>query len=84
MQKVQVKNWGNSQAIRIPKNILESLDLEVNSLLELTVDEKNRTIILKIDDGLTPYQRLMFNNQNSKNRKQFIWDRLEEEERHYL
>ena len=84
MQKVQVKNWGNSQAIRIPKNILESLDLEVNSLLELTVDEKNKTIILKIDDGLTPYQRLMFNNQNSKNRKQFIWDRLEEEERHYL
>lgn len=84
MQKVQVKNWGNSQAIRIPKNVLESLNLEVNSLLELTVDEKNNSIILKIDDGLTPYQRLMFNNQNLNTRKQFIWDRFEEEESHYL
>lgn len=84
MQKVQVKNWGNSQAIRIPKNILETMDLNVNSILEISVDEKSESIILKVDNELTPYQRLMLNSSNKKERQRIVWDRLEEEERYYL
>ncbi|KLV30438.1 AbrB/MazE/SpoVT family DNA-binding domain-containing protein [Priestia megaterium] len=83
MQKVQVKNWGNSQAIRIPKNILEALNLDVDSLLEITVDEENKSIVLKTDDGLTPYQKLMLKSSKTKERKQIVWDRLEEEENFY-
>ncbi|AEN91932.1 hypothetical protein BMWSH_5054 [Priestia megaterium WSH-002] len=83
MQKVQVKNWGNSQAIRIPKNILEALNLDVDSLLEITVDEENKSIVLKMDDGLTPYQKLMLKGSKTKERKQIVWDRLEEEEGFY-
>ncbi|WP_324729074.1 AbrB/MazE/SpoVT family DNA-binding domain-containing protein [Lysinibacillus fusiformis] len=84
MQKVQVKNWGNSQAIRIPKNILEALNLDVDSLLEISVNKEDRTIILKVDDGLTPYQKLMLKGSERKERKPFIWDRLDEEEEFYL
>ncbi|SCC65871.1 AbrB/MazE/SpoVT family DNA-binding domain-containing protein [Bacillus wiedmannii] len=84
MQKVQVKNWGNSQAIRIPKNILESLGLDVDSFLEIKIDEKNKSIILKVDEKLTPYEKLMLKSSKIKERKQINWDRLEEEEKHYL
>lgn len=80
MQKVQVKNWGNSQAIRLPKNILEALNLDTNSFLKITVDEDSNSIILKVDDELTPYQQLMLKSSNNKQRKKFVWDRLEEEE----
>ncbi|HFJ9273331.1 AbrB/MazE/SpoVT family DNA-binding domain-containing protein [Bacillus cereus] len=84
MQKVQVKNWGNSQAIRIPKNILESLGLDVDSFLEIKIDEKNKSIILKVDEKLTPYEKLMLKSSKIKERKQINWDRIEEEEKHYL
>ncbi|MCV9887028.1 AbrB/MazE/SpoVT family DNA-binding domain-containing protein [Metabacillus halosaccharovorans] len=83
MQKVQVKNWGNSQAIRIPKNILEALNLDVDSLLEITVDKENKSIVLKMDDELTPYQKLMLKGSKTKERKQIVWDRLEEKEGFY-
>ena len=79
VQKVQIKNWGNSKAIRIPRNILEDLGLEENSLLEISVDKENKSIILNVDDGLTPYQKLMEKGQK-KERKPIVWDRLEKEQ----
>ncbi|MGN5650369.1 AbrB/MazE/SpoVT family DNA-binding domain-containing protein [Bacillus sp. Brlt_9] len=83
MQKVQLKNWGNSVGIRVPKNILDSLNLKVDSSLGISVDPKNKSIILKADDGLTPYERLMEKGQENKGKKQVDWDRNEEEERLY-
>jgi len=63
-QTVQLKKWGNSLGIRIPKNILEALNLDVDSFLEITADKENKSILLKVDDGLTPYQRLVLKWQN--------------------
>lgn len=79
MQKVQVKKWGNSNAIRIPLNILESLRLEDGSELEISVDKDKKTIVLTVDDGLTPYQKLMKKGESKAERKQVIWDRVEED-----
>lgn len=59
MQTVRIKNWGNSKAIRIPKNVLETLNLGEGSELEISIDYKTKSILLKADDGLTPYQRLV-------------------------
>lgn len=80
MQKVQVKNWGNSHAIRIPKNILDELDIGTNAFLEVTIDKENNSIHLTATSKLTPYQKLMQKNSTSKPRKQFIWNRLEKED----
>lgn len=45
MEQVAVKAWGNSQGIRIPKAILDQLDVHVSDELQLKVE--NNAIILK-------------------------------------
>jgi len=42
---VTVKKWGNSQAIRLPKAIAESLDIKENENVEIKV--RNDEIIIK-------------------------------------
>ncbi|WP_336769816.1 AbrB/MazE/SpoVT family DNA-binding domain-containing protein [Bacillus bombysepticus] len=83
MQKVQLKTWGNSIGLRVPRNILDALKLDVDSSLEISVDPVSKTIILKAEDGLTPYERLMVNGQQNKERNQVDWDRNEQEEKLY-
>ena len=45
MEQVAIRSWGNSQGIRIPKEILEKLQLKVSDILDITVE--NDTIVLK-------------------------------------
>lgn len=35
--QAQVKEWGNSQGIRLPKEILKSAGIAVNEVLDITV-----------------------------------------------
>lgn len=42
---VQLKSWGNSQGIRIPKEILDTVGVQVNDYLEIEIVEGN--ILLK-------------------------------------
>lgn len=42
--QAQVKEWGNSQGIRIPKDVLQSAGISMNEVLDVTVS--NGTIIL--------------------------------------
>lgn len=42
--KVQVKEWGNSQGIRIPKEILQDAGISMNEVLNINVS--NGTIVL--------------------------------------
>ena len=37
--KAQVSKWGNSLAVRIPKHIVEALNLQVNDAIAFTVEE---------------------------------------------
>ena len=39
-----IKKWGNSLALRIPKDIAKSLSIEDNSLIELTLENHTLTI----------------------------------------
>lgn len=43
---VEVKKWGNSQGIRIPKEILKSINAEIDEKLEIEVVD-NKIIIYK-------------------------------------
>ena len=45
MQEVALRNWGNSQGIRIPSNVLKKLDIHTNDIIELYVE--NDTIVLR-------------------------------------
>jgi antitoxin MazE len=43
--KTQIGQWGNSLAVRIPKHIVNSLDLKANDPLEFSVE--NGKIVLE-------------------------------------
>lgn len=45
MEQVAIKAWGNSQGIRIPKNVLDAMGLKVSDVLDVIVD--NNTIVLR-------------------------------------
>ncbi len=45
MLQAALRTWGNSQGIRIPKEILEQMHLQVSDVLEISVE--NDSIILK-------------------------------------
>lgn len=45
MDQVALRAWGNSQGIRIPKNIIERLDLKVSDVLNIEIE--NDAIVLR-------------------------------------
>jgi antitoxin MazE len=42
----KVQSWGGSQGIRLPKKLIEMMDIRVNDSIEL-IAERNRIIIQK-------------------------------------
>ena len=44
--EAKLQKWGNSNGIRIPNNILKTLDIKTNDPVELTVQD-NQIIIKK-------------------------------------
>ncbi len=44
-EQVAVRPWGNSQGIRIPKSILEKLNINTSDILQIEV--KNDAIVLR-------------------------------------
>lgn len=45
MDSVAIRAWGNSQGIRIPKEILDKLDLKVSDVLNIEIE--NDAIVLR-------------------------------------
>ena len=45
MERVAIRSWGNSQGVRIPKNILEQMQLKISDVLDLEV--KDDAIVLR-------------------------------------
>ena len=45
MQQVAVRRWGNSQGIRIPKEILDRMKLKTSDILDIQVE--NDAIVLR-------------------------------------
>ena len=38
-EQVAVRPWGNSQGIRIPKNILEKLNIGISDTLQIEIED---------------------------------------------
>ena len=45
MEQVAIRSWGNSQGIRIPKDILEKMQLKVSDVLNMEIE--NDSIVLR-------------------------------------
>ncbi len=58
--KTAIKKWGNSYAIRLPKAIVEELWLDLNSEVEITVDEGRIIIKPCPPKGVRKYSKYTF------------------------
>ena len=45
MEQATIRAWGNSQAIRIPKKVLDKLNLKVSDVLDISVE--NNSLVLR-------------------------------------
>ena len=52
-----IQKWGNSKAVRLPKGLLESLDLQENDKVKINVDD-GRVIITPLRKKITLRERL--------------------------
>ena len=60
---VSIKKWGNSLAVRIPKDIAQSLSLDIDSMLELKI--KDGMLVLEPKkDGYLEILVAQINNEN--------------------
>lgn len=60
---INLQKWGNSQGIRIPKNILEVLNWKENKKLNLKI-EKSEIVIRKLHKRKTIYE--LFENADDE------------------
>lgn len=64
---VTVKKWGNSLGVRIPKSVVDSLNLKINDELEISADLNSLTLKkVKQDQNRMPLQDFFKNYQPSK------------------
>ena len=71
--EVRIQKWGNSSGIRIPSNILKSLNLKNNDRVEL-VEEEGRIIIRKVEKEKISLEERFANYQGENLAKDFVWD----------
>lgn len=57
METLPIKKWGNSNGLRLPKNIMEYLDVQTNDQVSLVKEEKNGKKRLIIE-AAAPQQEL--------------------------
>ena len=71
--EARLQKWGNSVGIRIPSNIIKSLNLKINDVLELKTEDKKIIITKSIKKTISLEER--FKEYNGKNlAKDFEWD----------
>ena len=62
-----VKKWGNSLGVRIPKSVVDSLNLKINDELEISADLNSLTLKkVKQDHNRMTLQDFFKNYQPSK------------------
>lgn len=71
--EVRLQKWGNSTGIRIPMNILKSLNLKINDLLEI-VEENNKIVISKSQKKKISLEELFKKYDGENLAKEFEWD----------
>lgn len=71
--EVRLQKWGNSLGIRIPSNILKSLNIKANDLLSIKEEEQKIVISVCKNKKISLEERFKeYNGQNLS--KEFSWD----------
>ena len=69
----KIQKWGNSQGIRIPKKMLETLDLKVNDSISIEEGE-NCLKIKKVEEKLSNIEKLFLNYEDKYEKIDLDWD----------
>lgn len=69
----KIQKWGNSQGIRIPKKMLETLDLKVNDSISIEEGE-NCLKIKKVKEKLSNIEKLFLNYEDKYEKIDLDWD----------
>ena len=69
----KIQKWGNSQGIRIPKKMLETLNLKVNDSI-LIEEEEDCLKIKKIETELSNIEKLFLNYDGEYEKIDLDWD----------
>ena len=71
--QTRLQKWGNSDGIRIPSNILKSLNLKTNDIVELIQEDDKIIISIPKKTKISLSER--FKKYNGENlSKEFNWD----------
>lgn len=71
--EARLQKWGNSDGIRIPSNILKSLNLKTNDVVDLNIVDDKIVISKSKKKKIILSER--FEEYNGKNlSKEFTWD----------
>lgn len=71
--EAKLQKWGNSDGIRIPKNILKALKLKTNDKVDLSYSEDKIIISKLVKEKISLEERFL--NYNGENlAKEFSWD----------
>ena len=68
----KIQKWGNSQGIRIPKKMLETLNLKVND--SISIEEEDCLKIKKIEIELSNIEKLFLNYDGEYEKIDLDWD----------
>lgn len=49
--------WGNSQGVRIPKDVCEMLGIHIGAIADMRVDQAKSEVVLKFERPAERYQR---------------------------
>ena len=71
--EIKLQRWGNSLGVRIPKNIINSLQLKENDILEIKEEDK-RIIGFKAKKNKISLIERFSNYKGNSLAKEFVWD----------
>lgn len=70
--EARLQKWGNSIGIRIPMNMLKTLNLKSNDSVEL-INEDNKIVIIKKEKKISLKDKIA-NYKGENLAKDFVWD----------
>ena len=72
--EARLQKWGNSNGIRIPNNILKTLDIKTNDPVELTVQDSQTIIKKSIKNKEISLKEKFAKYKGPNLAKDFTWD----------
>lgn len=71
--EIKLQKWGNSLGVRVPSNIVKSMNIKINDILDIKQEDSKIIISVPKKKKISLYKE--FKKYNEKNlAKEFTWD----------